>query len=82
MILNNIACCSFAMGNGVAALLTINEASDLQKERNENSSAKADLDLLHMAILLNNSGYLRVSVKQYDEARSCFEEALLVSNLV
>jgi tetratricopeptide (TPR) repeat protein len=81
MLLNNIACCTFQMGNSVGALLTMNEAHDLQLERNENSAAKADLDLLHLAILLNNYGYLKVNVKQYEEARACFEEALLVSLL-
>jgi tetratricopeptide (TPR) repeat protein len=79
MVNNNIACCTFQMGNGVGALLTMNEAREVQRLRNDNSPAKADLDLLYMAILLNNTGYLLVNTKQYDEARASFEEALLVS---
>jgi tetratricopeptide (TPR) repeat protein len=46
------------------------------------SSAIADLELLQKAILLNNSGYLKVSVKKYDEARASFEEALLLQQSV
>jgi hypothetical protein len=69
----------FQMHNAVGALLTMDQAREVQKKRNSISSAKADLDLLYMAILHNNYGYLKVNVKQYDEARACFEEALLVS---
>ena len=54
------------------------EARDLQQSHNAGSSAKADLDLLHMAILLSNYGYLKLHLKQYDDASACFEEALLV----
>jgi tetratricopeptide (TPR) repeat protein len=79
MVVNNIACCMFGMGNPTGALLTMNEARAIQQTKNASSSAKADLDLLYLAILLNNFGYLKVNVKQYEEARACFEEALLVS---
>jgi tetratricopeptide (TPR) repeat protein len=80
MVLNNIACCNFEMGNPVAGLLSMKDARELQVQKNNsNSSAKADLDLLHMAILLSNCGYLNLNMKQYEDARSCFEEALMVS---
>jgi tetratricopeptide (TPR) repeat protein len=82
MLLNNIACCTFQMGDIVEASLIMQEARDLQRERNENSGAKVDLDLLHLAILANNFGYLKAQQKQYDVARSCFEEAMLVSSCV
>lgn len=80
MILNNIACCNFQMGNSIAGLLSMMEARDLQVQKNNsNSSAKSDLDLLYTAILLSNCGYLKLNLKQYEDARSCFEEALMVS---
>ena len=43
------------------------------------SGAQNDLDLLHMAIVLNNYGYLKANQKQYENASAYFEEALLVS---
>ena len=80
MVLNNIACCNFQMGNSLAGLLSMQEARALLvQNNNSNSSAKADLDLLLMAILLSNCGYLKLNLKQYEDARSCFEEALMVS---
>lgn len=79
MLLNNISCCIFQMGDIVGASLIMHEARELQRERNENSGAKVDLDLLHLAILANNYGYLKAQQKQYDIARACFEEAMLVS---
>jgi hypothetical protein len=80
MVLNNIACCNFQIGNSVTGLLSMKEARDLQEQKNNSSSsAKADLDLLQMAILLSNCGYLKLNLKQYEDARSCFEEALMVS---
>jgi tetratricopeptide (TPR) repeat protein len=95
MVLNNMACCAYQMKNTDQALTTMDKAMELQKEAthgNMNSSGNierkgsapvvADLDLLQKAILLNNSGYLKVSVKQYDEARACFEEALLIQQSV
>jgi len=79
MLLNNISCCTFQMGNTIGAALLMHEARELQREKNESSSAKVDLDLLHLAILANNYGYLKAQQKEYEEARSCFEEAMLVS---
>ena len=78
MLLNNIACCAFQMGDSSEASKLLQEARDLQRERNEGSAAKADLDLLHFAILLNNHGYIKAQLKEYEEAAACFEEALLV----
>ena len=79
MVVNNIACCVFLMGNPEGALLTLNEAREIQHKKNTSTSAKSDIDLLYLAIVVNNAGYLKVNVKQYEEARACFEEALLVS---
>jgi tetratricopeptide (TPR) repeat protein len=78
MVLNNIACCNFQMGNSHSALLTLKEARDNHKQHVAGSSAQADLDLLHTAITLSNYGYLKLNLKQYEEAAACFEEALLV----
>jgi len=82
MLLNNISCCIFQMGDIVGASLIMHEARELQRGRNENSGAKVDLDLLHLAILANNYGYLKAQLKQYDIARACFEEAMLVQQSV
>lgn len=90
MVLNNIACCNFQMGNHELALQTLKEVRDILKNTvgghgqgaagttSTATAANADLDLLHVAITLCNYGYLLLRIKQYDEARSIFEEALLV----
>jgi tetratricopeptide (TPR) repeat protein len=77
MVLNNIACCNFQMGNHEEALTTLQEARDILTNV-VGTSATADLDLLHVAITQCNYGYLLLRAKKYDEARSIFEEALLV----
>jgi tetratricopeptide (TPR) repeat protein len=94
MVLNNIACCIFQMRNIQEALATMKYAMELQKTTtptttkhfnttsNDASAEKTDLDLLHTAIILNNIGYLKVNVKEYDEARSNFEDALLIQQSV
>jgi hypothetical protein len=96
MILNNMACCAFQMRDMPGAVSTITRAEELQKATTTLSRAlvvnagssggssanNADMELLHTAILLNNSGYFNVCVKQYDEARACFEEALLIQQSV
>ena len=79
MVLNNIACCNFQLGNSKMALSTLQEARNNQQKHAAGSSAKADLDLLHSAITLSNYGYLKLHLKQYEDAAACFEEALLVS---
>ena len=79
MVLNNIACCNFQLGNARGALLTMQEERDNHQKHVAGSSAKADLDLLHSAIALSNYGYLKLNLKQYEDAAACFEEALLVS---
>ena len=82
MVINNIASCQFLMHDIDGALTTMKEAMELQRVRNANNdhaSSKSDLDLLYMAILLNNHGYLLVNTKQYEDAQSTFEEALLAS---
>jgi tetratricopeptide (TPR) repeat protein len=81
MLLNNISCCTFQMGNALAASGLMHEARELQRERNARSSAKIDLDLLYLAILANNYGYLKAQLKEYEEARTLFEEAMLVRHV-
>lgn len=76
MVLNNIACCHFQMKNHELALETLKEVRDMHKD--VKTVNNADLDLLHVAITLCNHGYLLLRIKQYEEARCIFEEALLV----
>lgn len=77
MVLNNIGCVHFEMGNRLAALATFQEAYEIQQLA-LGSSQKADLDLLHSATILSNIGYIKLQVKNYDEARIVLEEAMLV----
>lgn len=77
MVLNNIACCEFQLGNTLASLVTFQEASNIQQD-SLGSTARADLDLLHAAITLCNTGYMKLRLKQYEEAQAVFEQALLV----
>jgi tetratricopeptide (TPR) repeat protein len=64
---------------GEQASMGMKQALEIQQQKNNsNPSAKNDLDLLHMAIVLNNSGYVKANAKQYEEAMADFEEALLV----
>lgn len=82
MLLNNISCCTFQMGNALAASGLMHEARELQRERSARSSAKIDLDLLYLAILANNYGYLKAQLKDYEEARALFEEAMLIQQSI
>lgn len=77
MVLNNIACCNFQMGHHEEAVSTLQKARDILSHA-VGTLANADLDLLHVAITQCNFGYLQLRQKNYDEARSIFEEALLV----
>ena len=81
MLLNNIACCDFQMGNHVSASHAVAAAREIQQET-MGTSAQADLDLLHAAIVLCNSGYLNLALRKYEVARSFFEEALLIQQSV
>jgi tetratricopeptide (TPR) repeat protein len=81
MVLNNLACCHFQMGSHRTALLKLQEASEIQHKA-VGSSAQADLDLLHVAIVVCNCGYLNLALKQYEDARSLFEDALLIQQSV
>ena len=81
MVLNNIACCEFQLGNSLDSLNTFQEAVDIQHDV-LGSTARADLDLLHAAITLCNSGYMKLRLKQYDEAQAVFEQALLIQQSV
>ena len=81
MVLNNMACCYFQMGNHPEALKTLLEADEIQ-QRAIGSSAQDELDILHVAIVICNIGYLKLSLKQYEEGRSLLEEALLIQQSV
>lgn len=81
MVLNNMACCYFQMGNARQALLTLEEADEIQ-QRAVGSSVQAELDLLHVAIVICNCGYMKLALKQYEDARSLLEEALLIQQSV
>lgn len=81
MILNNIACCNFQMGNSDEALKALEEARALQ-QTSVGAMAQADLDLLHVAVVICNCGYLNLALKRYEEARVLLEEALLIQQSV
>eukprot|EP00549_Striatella_unipunctata_P019837 CAMPEP_0118676560 /NCGR_PEP_ID=MMETSP0800-20121206/2118_1 /TAXON_ID=210618 ORGANISM="Striatella unipunctata, Strain CCMP2910" /NCGR_SAMPLE_ID=MMETSP0800 /ASSEMBLY_ACC=CAM_ASM_000638 /LENGTH=351 /DNA_ID=CAMNT_0006572093 /DNA_START=137 /DNA_END=1192 /DNA_ORIENTATION=+ len=81
MALNNIGCCNFHLGNSLAGLVSFQQARDLQLAAMR-SNAKADLDLIHVATTLGNLGYMMIRLKQYEDARAIFEEALLVQQSV
>ena len=81
MTLNNIACCDFQKGDHETALRSLEEARSIQ-HRAVGSPVQDDLDLLHVAIVYCNCGYLKLAMKQYDEARSILEEALLIQQSV
>ena len=78
MVLNNIACCKFQMKKHDEAISTLQEARDILTTNATGASATGDLDLLHVAITHCNYAYLLLRAKRYEEARSIFEEALLV----
>ena len=80
MCLNNIAACEFQKKNHRAALIALQEALTIQQ--NSAGSFKGDLDLLHTATVMSNCGYLNLCLKMYDEARTRFEEALLIQQSV
>ena len=63
------------------AMFTLRQARETQGKA-IGSSAQADLDLLHIATLISNCGYIKLSLKEYEEARSLFEEALLIQQSV
>jgi tetratricopeptide (TPR) repeat protein len=81
MVLNNVACCDFQLRNSLASLVTFQEACDIQHDV-LGSTARADLDLLHAAITLCNAGYMKLRLKQYEEAQAVFEQALLIQQSV
>ena len=78
MVLNNIACAHFEMGNPLNALGTFKEAREVEQHA-LGSSQNANLDLLHVATTLSNIGYIQLQIKNYEEARGVLEDALLVS---
>jgi tetratricopeptide (TPR) repeat protein len=83
MLKNNIACCHFCTHQYDLALQEMKEALEIQQQQDSNEQrVKNDLDLLHMAIVLNNFGYLKANDKVYEDARMHFEEALLIQQSV
>lgn len=81
MLLNNIACCHFQMRNHDDALRILQAARDTLSA-DTGVTATADLDLLHVAITHCNYAYLLLRAKKYEEARSIFEESLLIQQSV
>jgi len=81
MTLNNIACCDFQKGDHATALQSLEEARNIQHKA-VGSSVQGDLDLLQVAIVYCNCGYLKLAMKQYEEARSILEEGLLIQQSV
>lgn len=81
MTLNNIACCDFQVGRHSAALDALEEARSIQHKA-VGSSVQDDLDLLHVAIVYCNCGYLNLALKRYEEARSILEEGLMIQQSV
>lgn len=81
MTLNNVACCDFQTGQYEQALKSLENARDIQHQA-ASSSERGDLDLLHIAIVYCNCGYLNLALKRYEEARSILEEALLIQQSV
>jgi len=81
MCLNNIAACDFQMKNHQAAFVSLKEALAIQ-QNSVGSSAQGDLDLLQTATVMSNFGYLNLCLRMYDEARTLFEEALLIQQSV
>ena len=81
MCLNNIAACEFQMKNHESALEVLQSALQVQ-QNSVGSSTKGDLDLLHTATVMANCGYLNLCLRMYDEARTHFEEALLIQQSV
>ena len=77
-VLNNIGCVYFQQKSPVAALTSFQEARDMQQHAMERGGAKIDLDLLQVATTLCNLGYIKFHMKNYEEANTIFEDALLV----
>jgi tetratricopeptide (TPR) repeat protein len=84
MVLNNIACCYFQMGDHPAALQHLEAASRVQQNvvARDNTSISADLDVLHVATVMGNCGYLHLALKHYEIASALFEDALLIQQSV
>jgi len=79
--LNNIACCDFQMGDHKAALSALQEARSVHREIT-GAAAQADRDLLDVATVICNCGYLSLAQKKYEEGLSLLEEGLLIQQSV
>lgn len=77
--LNNLGCCFFQRKDRTQALETLRQARIFLQS---NPIMKSDIDILHKAIVMCNIGYLLLCEKQYDDARSILEEALLIQQSV
>jgi tetratricopeptide (TPR) repeat protein len=84
MVLNNMACCYFQMGDHHTALLNLEEASRVQQNvvARDGSNISADLDVLHVATVMGNCGYLHLALKHYEAASALFEDALLIQQSI
>mmetsp|Transcript_41858 Transcript_41858/g.50195 ORF Transcript_41858/g.50195 Transcript_41858/m.50195 type:complete len:565 (+) Transcript_41858:26-1720(+) len=77
---NNIACVHFQMGNSIAAFATFEEAT--RQTKKHMLATKGNMDLLHVATTLCNVGYAKLQCKDYENAITVLEEALLVQQSV
>lgn len=82
MALNNTACCYFQLGKHDLAMKTLLGAREIVKHESTANGAQADRDLLDVANVIGNCGYLSLVTKNYDEARSLLEEAQLIQQSV
>mmetsp|Transcript_1934 Transcript_1934/g.2781 ORF Transcript_1934/g.2781 Transcript_1934/m.2781 type:complete len:211 (-) Transcript_1934:197-829(-) len=81
IVVNNIACIRFLTKDKFLALNLFQDACDTQRLA-LGSSASVKLHLLHKATSLSNLAYIELQLKNYDEAATIFEEALLVQQSV
>lgn len=82
MVVNNIACIEFLSNDQGSALAMFREGKHILRCAMGQSKTMVRLDLLHMAIVYCNLGYVESRLKNYDEAQSLFEEALMVQQSV
>eukprot|EP00559_Dactyliosolen_fragilissimus_P007150 CAMPEP_0184861948 /NCGR_PEP_ID=MMETSP0580-20130426/6517_1 /TAXON_ID=1118495 /ORGANISM="Dactyliosolen fragilissimus" /LENGTH=739 /DNA_ID=CAMNT_0027359631 /DNA_START=203 /DNA_END=2422 /DNA_ORIENTATION=+ len=76
ILLNNIGCCLFQMGDYPSALLFFEEAIDIQRCSNQ------DDDLLGIAATLSNVGTINLRLKKFDQSVTALKEALLIHETV
>jgi len=79
---NNIACIEFLLDQTYSALAMFKEGKDSLRRAIGSSMTMVKLDLLHVATVTCNLGYMEARLKNYDEARAIFEEVLIVQQSV